>query len=225
MNQKKTKDPAKRSRGAILLLTTILLFVILGMVVSLSYITVMEQKMSGKTKSSVASFYNSESGVEWALNKIATKSGDSDISTMGTFDGNAVKCPASFGSDTCKVLFLDKDGNVLPTIAKISEIEAVRSVGTQGGETQRAIEAAVAAGSLNCVIKQGAESGAGDDSESQVICEAGYSLTGCSCYSSTATYCDGSKPSSTVSNECIAYKSSAGGSGGVFAEAICCKIN
>jgi len=137
----------KRSKGAILILTTILLFVILGMVVSLSYITVMEQKMSGKTKSSVGAFYNSESGVEWALNKIAGKSDTDRISSLGTVDGSAVECPAAFGDDACKVYFLDQDGKVLDPSSTytIADIKAVRSVGSQGSETQRAIEAAVAA--------------------------------------------------------------------------------
>ncbi|PIW93089.1 MAG: hypothetical protein COZ87_03170, partial [Candidatus Moranbacteria bacterium CG_4_8_14_3_um_filter_43_15] len=69
--QKKTKIKS----GSALLLTTILLFVILSMVVSLTYVTVMEQKMSSKTKSSVGAFFNADSGVEWALNKIANSSG------------------------------------------------------------------------------------------------------------------------------------------------------
>ena len=70
--------PARR-QGSALLLTTILLFVVLSLVMSLSYVTVMEQKMSSKTKSSVGSFFNADSGVEWALNKIASATGE-DIS-------------------------------------------------------------------------------------------------------------------------------------------------
>jgi len=127
-------------KGAILLLTTILLFVILGMVVSLSYVTVMEQKMSGKTKSSVASFYNSESGVEWALNKIASSDSTMQIANLPGITTNtdgSVKCPFA----GCNVFFLDKDGKVLATSATLSEVKAVRSVGDQGGDTQRAIEA------------------------------------------------------------------------------------
>ncbi len=138
-------------KGAILLLTTILLFVILGMVVSLSYVTVMEQKMSGKTKSSVASFYNSESGVEWTLNKIASATDSTILSAFGgasRFNTDySVKCPDSFGTETCKVYLLDQDGKVITnTSLAPSDIKAVRSVGSQGGDTQRAIEAAVASG-------------------------------------------------------------------------------
>jgi hypothetical protein len=105
----------------------------------------MEQKMSQKTKSSVGAFYASESGVEWALNKIATSDSSAYINTLGlTFNSdNSAQCP--FGG--CGVFFLKAGGTVITDRAgtRVSDIEAVRSVGTQGGETQRAIEAAVAA--------------------------------------------------------------------------------
>ncbi|MFA6285659.1 MAG: hypothetical protein WC643_04000, partial [Parcubacteria group bacterium] len=62
-------------------------------------------------------------------------------------------CP-DFGSGTspCSIYFLDSEGKVinsgnaqgLRVTDDISNIKAVRSVGTQGVETQRAIEAAVA---------------------------------------------------------------------------------
>jgi hypothetical protein len=142
----------KKSLGSALILTTILLFVILGMVVSLTYVTVMEQKMSGKTKSSVTSFYNAESGIEWVLNKIASNSGTNISSTFGTQWDSAnslVNCPDSFGDNECKIYLLDQDGNVIQnSTTALSEVKAVRSVGTQGQETQRAIEAAVAGSNL-----------------------------------------------------------------------------
>ena len=142
----------KKTKGSGLIFAVILLFVILAMVVTLSSVTVLETKMSQKTKSSAGAFYNSESGVEWALNKIAAKNSTDTINSAFSatgFDGSAAKCPSTFGTDTCKVLFLDQNGIVLATSATIDQVKAVRSVGTQniGGtpDTQRAIEAAVAA--------------------------------------------------------------------------------
>lgn len=129
----------KNKQGSGLIFAVVLLFVILGMVITLSSITVLETKMSQKTKSSVGAFYNSESGVEWALNKIANSSGDAAISTLGS-------CPFT----DCRVLFLGEDGKVLATSATIDQVKAVRSIGSQGGETQRAIEAAVAGENLDC---------------------------------------------------------------------------
>ncbi|MFA5925584.1 MAG: pilus assembly PilX N-terminal domain-containing protein [Parcubacteria group bacterium] len=142
----------KNKLGSALILTTILLFVILGMVVSLTYVTVMEQKMSGKTKSSVGSFYSAESGIEWILNKLASNSGQiNDSLTMNS--DFTISCPASFGADSCKIYLLDKDGKIIEDAASdLSEVKAVRSVGSQGNETQRAIEAAVASGGGGCYV-------------------------------------------------------------------------
>jgi hypothetical protein len=148
----------KTKRGSALLLTTILLFVVLSMVVSLSYITVMEQKMSQKTKSSAGSFFTADSGVEWALNKIVYSNSSARINTIGlTFnaDGSA-QCP--FGG--CNVYFIKADGTTIKpaelATLTVNDIKAVRSVGSQGGTTQRAIEAAVAAGGNGgCYVSYG----------------------------------------------------------------------
>jgi len=137
----------KNKSGSGLVFAVVLLFVILGMVITLSSLTLLETKMSQKTKSSVGSFYSAESGVEWALNQIASKTETASIATAFSstgFDGKAAKCPSGF-ANSCSVYFLGGDGNVLdPAANTIAEIKAVRSVGTQGDETQRAIEAAVA---------------------------------------------------------------------------------
>jgi hypothetical protein len=130
--------------------------VVLGLVVSLSYVTVMEQKMSQKTKSSVGAFYSSESGIEWALNKIANQANPDtttiDSAFTGLINGQSANCPPGIGGpDVCSVYFLGSDGKVLATSETIDKIKAVRSVGTnQSGEpTQRAIEAAVASSDIS----------------------------------------------------------------------------
>lgn len=148
----KCKTKLKNIRGSVLVLVIILLFVVLSVVVSLTYITVLEQKMSSKTKSSVGAFFNAESGIEWALNKIANSSGDIN-SVFGTSTpGNGINCP-NFGSGSlCKVYLLDSDGKVITTNQDIANIKAIRVVGNQGEEAIRAIEVAVAAGGkLECI--------------------------------------------------------------------------
>lgn len=141
---------SKTKTGSALLLATILLFVVLSLVVSLSYVTVMEQQMSSKTKSSVGSFFKADSGVEWALNKIANESSDSSIASAFTIDtAGKVNCPEGFG---CTLYLLDENGKVMDGTNEaglaetVADIKAVRAVGTQttGDPTQRAIEAAVA---------------------------------------------------------------------------------
>ena len=151
--------PKKRASG--LIFAIILLFVILGMVVTLSSVTVLETKMSQKTKSSVGAFYNSESGVEWALNKIASSSGAiGSVAGLNWSNSNGyASCPDALGgANTCKIYFIDKDTNKIITSGStdVSQIAAVRSVGTQntGDTTQRAIEAAVAAGGGGCYVDE-----------------------------------------------------------------------
>lgn len=141
MNQK-IKTSNTRS-GSGLIFAVVLLFVILGMVVTLSSVTVLETKMNQKTKSSVGAFYNADSGVEWALNKIAANNTVAINTAFPDFSVNKTPCPSGFN---CDIYFLDKDGKVIITNLTVDQIKAVRAVGTQGtGETtQRAIEAAVA---------------------------------------------------------------------------------
>ena len=144
-DQTKACPPERRGSG--LIFAVVLLFVILGMVVTLASVTMLETKMNQKTKSSVGAFYNSESGVEWALNKLATSSGTISAAFALQSD-HSVNCPAYFGTNTCKVFLLDQDGKVITdSTADLSLVKAVRSVGTQGGDTQRAIEAAAASSS------------------------------------------------------------------------------
>src|SRR4030042_2730316 len=107
----------KQKHGSALLLSTILLFVVLSMVVSLSYVTVMEQQMSSKTKSSVGSFFKADSGVEWALNKIANATGDSISDVFDGFAGSKIDCPDGFG---CELYLLDENGKVIIADGDIS---------------------------------------------------------------------------------------------------------
>lgn len=153
----------QKQSGSGLIFAIILLFVILGMVITLSSITILETKMSQKTKSSVGAFYNSESGVEWALNQIATNTGTTINDVFGLQATNAEKtgklsCPASFSN--CEVYLLNDQGNVIAKdkfddISSINLVKAVRSVGSETQGTQRAIEAAVASGGGGTYIEWG----------------------------------------------------------------------
>ncbi|MFA6285465.1 MAG: hypothetical protein WC643_02965 [Parcubacteria group bacterium] len=152
----------QKQQGSGLIFAVVLLFVILGMVVTLSSVTMLETKMNQKTKSSVGAFYNSESGVEWALNQIVNGAGNIDVVFSGINGATGKKDCPDFGSGTspCSIYFLDSEGKVINSANAqgirvtddISNIKAVRSVGTQGVETQRAIEAAVAATGGGCYV-------------------------------------------------------------------------
>jgi hypothetical protein len=97
--------------------------------------------------------------VEWALNQIATGSGDTINSKFGTQATNATnegKMTCPFSSD-CNIYLLDSSGNVIPKYQfgnpnSADLVKAVRSVGSQNQETQRAIEAAVAGTGGGCYV-------------------------------------------------------------------------
>ena len=141
------QEKAKTKSGSALIFAIIVLFAILTVMIVLSTVTVMEQKMSQKTKSSTGAFFNAESGTEWALNKIASSSGT--IASNFTLNpDSSIDCP--FSGSLCKIYLLGTDGKVITNSGtNLSEVKAVRSVGTQyvGGtpDTSRSIEAAVAA--------------------------------------------------------------------------------
>jgi hypothetical protein len=138
----------KHHRASALLLATILLFAILTIIISLSSVTVMEMKMSQKGKTSVASFYDAESGVEWALHKVSTSTGNLSTAFPTPATDGSVTCPSEVGATGCKVYFLKSDGTTVAQAdfasTTFADIQAVRSVGREGNDTQRAIEAAVA---------------------------------------------------------------------------------
>jgi hypothetical protein len=132
-----------KQNGSGFIFAVILMFVILGMVITLSSITVLETKMSQKTKSSVGAFFSADSGVEWALNKIANATGENISDAFSGFIGGKCPCPSGFN---CDIYFLDDQGKVIIANGALENVKAVRSVGTNqaGDPTQRAIEAAVA---------------------------------------------------------------------------------
>jgi hypothetical protein len=133
----------QKQSGSGLIFAVVLLFVILGMVVTLSSVTVLETKMNQKTKSSVGAFFNADSGVEWALNKISRDSGATIADVFG-IQWQEANDYASCPMGGCNVYFLDEKGKVIVLgTDTIDKVKAVRAVGTQGNETQRAIEAAV----------------------------------------------------------------------------------
>jgi hypothetical protein len=137
-------DKTKTKHGSALIFATIILFSLLAITVTLSAITVSDMKMSQKTKSTTGAFSNADSGVEWALNKIANTDQDTSVTTGFTLDtAGATACPGGF---SCNIYLLKADGTVIKSTdgLKFADIKAVRSVGTQGADTQRAIEAAVA---------------------------------------------------------------------------------
>src|SRR3990172_9900767 len=152
MKQKKENKFADRKKASALVFAVIVLFVILSVVISLSSITILETKMSQKTKSSAGAFFVADSGIEWALHKIAESTAADINGTFGIGDlGNGkIDCPSTVGD--CSIYLINKGGRVITSAdpdTSVDAIKSVRSVGVQSvggaGDTPRAIEAAVAA--------------------------------------------------------------------------------
>jgi hypothetical protein len=173
----------EKQSGSGLVFAVILLFVIIGMVVTLSSITLLETKMNQKTKSSVGAFYSAESGIEWTLNRIANNSG-SKISDVFDTDFSGGKVTPS-GLNDIVVYLLDSNGDVIDSDDLISNVKSVRSVGSEGvGNTTRAIEASVAASGITCKNKffdntpSPPPATTGDPDKNIVTCPAGTVISG-----------------------------------------------
>ncbi len=191
----KKKIKARSKKGSALIFATIVLFVILTIVATLSSVTMLETKMSQKTKSSIGAFFQADSGIEWAMNVLATKAGTTIIrdafSGAGSLDSASGKidCPTETGF-SCRVYLLDKNGNVINSDnangitfdSNISEVKSIRAVGVKDGDTARAIEASVAQstggpGSWSCELVSASNNGT-----AQVSCPSTKTLItgGCS---------------------------------------------
>nr|VFJ44460.1 MAG: hypothetical protein BECKFM1743C_GA0114222_1001113 [Candidatus Kentron sp. FM]VFJ53263.1 MAG: hypothetical protein BECKFM1743A_GA0114220_101127 [Candidatus Kentron sp. FM]VFK10092.1 MAG: hypothetical protein BECKFM1743B_GA0114221_101297 [Candidatus Kentron sp. FM] len=89
------------------------------------------------------------------------------------------------------------------------------------GDVQCGTDEGMQSAQLVCEHVQGDISASSDDSPSYAYCSSEYTLTGCACYNPWDGCGDGAKPDIT-NNRCVAYNSASGI--GVYAQAICCKI-
>lgn len=134
----------KNQKGSALLLSVILIFTILYIIISLSYNVVIEQKITQKTKESVSSFFNADSGIEWAIDEIIQKK-DMNISDIfpGFSENSSGKIDCPFTDIKCHIYLLDDAGKVITVDGPSSNIKTIRSVGMKDDRTFRAIEAPV----------------------------------------------------------------------------------
>ncbi len=134
----------KKQEGSILILTLLALVGALSISVAMVSISVVERKMTTKSKKSVTAFQSANSGIEWALKKIndATIDGGKvqkieDVFTMGG-DGK-ISCPSSFfddGKSDCEIYLLsgtNQNRTVItdPTVT-LDKVIAVRATGMYG---------------------------------------------------------------------------------------------
>ncbi len=142
----------KKQEGSILILTLLALVGALSISVAMVSISVVERKMTTKSKKSVTAFQSANSGIEWALKKIndATVSGGkvqkiSDVFTMGS-DGK-ISCPSGFfdsSSNTNCEIYLLRGTNQNRQIIKnpnitLDKVIAVRATGIYGQSAEQKV--------------------------------------------------------------------------------------
>ncbi len=138
----------KKQEGSILILTLLALVGALSISVAMVSISVVERKMTTKSKKSVTAFQSANSGIEWALKKIndATVSGGNIQTIEQAFGTNAldtntgkISCPSGFfdvSKSGCEIYLLgntNQDRQIIknPDIT-LDKVIAVRATGMYG---------------------------------------------------------------------------------------------
>jgi len=155
------KKIKNNQKGSILVLTLLALVSALSIAVALSTVSIIERKMTTKSRKSVTAFQVANAGMEWAMQKINNAGvNDTVQDVFGTITDGEVDCPSgteSLFSDpasSCKIILLQADtrpGAESGDRAKITngnipveDIVAIRSRGYLGSgseEVGRALEA------------------------------------------------------------------------------------
>ncbi len=148
----------KKQEGSILILTLLALVGALSISVAMVSISVVERKMTTKSKKSVTAFQSANSGIEWALKKINDadfKDDDSgnmqtiaDVFGSGTLNHSTgkISCPVDFFSDSksgCEIYLLEGTNQVRSVIKDDSiamdKIIAVRATGIYGQSAEEKV--------------------------------------------------------------------------------------
>ena len=145
----------QKSKASILVVTLMVLGIVLVSALSISLVSVQERKASMGSSKSGAAFQVADSGIELVMDSILSSRKDSlkTLASIGCSNGNI--------TGTGYVVELKKDNGSGGEVGvncgtdKISDIIAIKSVGTGGGQ-QRAIEAAVASNSYDVSITRNA---------------------------------------------------------------------
>jgi hypothetical protein len=140
----------KKPKASILVVTMMIMGIILISALSISLVSIQERKASlGSNKSSQA-YQIADTGIENVMNAIITTRANS-IKT-GADIGSCSDGKITGAGYVVELKIADGTGNAITadcTTDKLSDIIAIKSVGTASGQAQRSIEAAVASGTLN----------------------------------------------------------------------------
>ena len=153
------KKIKNNQKGSILVLTLLALVSALSIAVALSTVSIIERKMTTKSRKSVTAFQVANSGVEWAMQKINNAGVNDTVETIfgDTASSGEVSCPTELfpdkSSSSCKIVLLQRNTSPgaepgsrvkINSNIKVGDIVAIRSRGYLGSgseEVGRALEA------------------------------------------------------------------------------------
>ncbi|MDZ7612226.1 MAG: FISUMP domain-containing protein [Candidatus Moranbacteria bacterium] len=150
----KKRKKKKNNRGSALIFSMIILVNAILIVGSISLISVMERKISGKTLHTSTALQRADSGVEYVLQKVNESGVENNA--IGTylcddFDSDTGKCKTNDLSENTHIYFLKMDGDeekiITDSAEQVQNIEYIQSVGLAGsGQDQVSRSLKVAAG-------------------------------------------------------------------------------
>ncbi len=160
------KKIKKEKEGSILILTMLALVGAISIAVAMSSISIVERKMTTKSRKSTTAFQSANSGIEWAMKRINDVNGiaGTDKTIQEVFGVNPdskgqINCPNDLFSDgsglDCKITFLKKDSvtggrSIITGSANMEDIVAIRSAGTFGTNIEKVGRALEAYAMPNC---------------------------------------------------------------------------
>lgn len=188
----KIKDKFLKNRGSALVLAVIVLVNALFIVVAVSSISIVERKMSIKTRNTAPAFQAADSGVEYVLSRMDDDDKDTIDAVCGvplTTDGTCIISLSDSIKDV-RIYFLGTDDKIITEGSTSPNlVRSIRSVGKFGGEnyaTTRAIEVVLAATTAGitggCKIESGAVSSAWGDG-----CDSAAAALGLGCEDANET--------------------------------------
>jgi len=161
----------EENKGSILILTMLALVGAISIAVAMSSVSIVERKMTTKTRKSTTAFQSANSGVEWAMKMINDSEGistgvDKDITIKDVFGASKldssngkISCPAVLFSNNsgldCTITLLKRaaDGTrvfIDDEDAGMESIVAIRSAGTFGKDMEKVGRALEAYAMPNC---------------------------------------------------------------------------
>jgi MFS superfamily sulfate permease-like transporter len=163
---KSIKKIKEENRGSILILTMLALVGAISIAVAMASVSIVERKMTTKSRKSTTAFQSANSGIEWAMKKINDADGTdaqeniSDLFNRAVPDDNGqIDCDNDimFSNNSglkCKITFLQRNAtgtrDIIIGDAPMEDVVAIRSSGTFGTDTEQVGRALEAYAMPNC---------------------------------------------------------------------------